>query len=225
MGKCFRYIFICFFSVLGITFIASGVFGFFFSQSISLSIMFLIFGSLFIIIAINIKNYKKILSEKTVETIIESNNISTNDLIAPIQFIPTQIIKTIGNNLYIDENNKLWSLNPKKKPIYKFSDIRKFELVEFYDESSSGGLGRAVTGGLLFGVLGAIVGSSTGTKNIQKVITKMQIKINLNSISDPIVYFNLLSFVRTKSNSMTYKRAIKDLDKLLAIFDLMMKNS
>lgn len=224
MGRCFRYVFVCFCLILGVAFAVVGVFGLFLPRDISLSVMFLVFGVLFIMMAINIKNCKKIITENKVETARNNDIISTDDTTIPIQFIPTQVIKTIGDTLYIDENRQLWSIDPKKKHIYKFSDISHFELVEFYDEASSGGLGRAVAGGLLFGGIGAIIGSATGKKNIRKLTTKMQIKINLNSISEPVIYFNLLSFVRSKSNSMIYKRARKDLDKLLSTFNIMMKN-
>ena len=129
-----------------------------------------------------------------------------------------------GNTLYIDEQKKLWSINPKKNLMYKFSEITGYELIEIFQTSSSGGIGRALLGGLLFGGIGAIVGGSTGSKVLKNIVTEMKIKVNLDSFTNPVVYVKILSFVRYKSDSFMCKEAKKDADKLLAIFELMTKN-
>ena len=107
--------------------------------------------------------------------------------------------KKIKNYFYIDEINKLWcvpkisfwtnELKREKTLFYSYSDIVSFELQldgKTLTSSTSGGLGSAVVGGLLFGGIGAIVGSNTGKKNTKTTVNSVYtINITVNSMQNP----------------------------------------
>ncbi|WP_331655223.1 hypothetical protein, partial [Aminipila sp.] len=81
------------------------------------------------------------------------------------EFKPTN---NISNIFLIDNVNKLFCM-PKNRDdmnpdLFKFSELTKFELVEDGAVSSGGGLGTSIAGGLLFGGVGAIVGSNIASK-------------------------------------------------------------
>lgn len=113
----------------------------------------------------------------------------------------------------VDEGKKLWLIpdgfvGGKKNPIiYKFSDAVEFELIEDGNSITKGGIGRAVAGGLLFGGVGAIVGGVTGKRKTKSTVNKLQVKITVNSISEPIRYINLIAS-EVKKKSLTYKTAL-----------------
>lgn len=107
--------------------------------------------------------------------------------------------------LYIDEINKLWCLpkisfwtskfKKEKTLFYSYSDIVSFELQadgKVITSSTSGGLGSAVVGGILFGGVGAIVGSNTGKKRTNSTIyNTYTINITLNSMQNPNITFDV----------------------------------
>ena len=85
-------------------------------------------------------------------------------------------------------------MGTKKNPkIYNYSDIVDFELLEDGESITKGGLGRAITGGLLFGGIGAVVGGITGGKRSKSICNSLKIKITVNDMRSPVVYINLLA--------------------------------
>ncbi|MEG2786393.1 MAG: zinc ribbon domain-containing protein [Romboutsia sp.] len=138
-------------------------------------------------------------------------------------FTPTKVIETY---LEVDENKGEWLVpdgffGGKKHPrIFKFEDIINYELL--VDESSiaSGGLGRAIAGGVLFGGAGAIVGGVTGKKRAKGVIESMKIKITVNDLQYPTVYIKLIT-ATTKVDSWTYRKVEKQAQECLSVLDLL----
>ena len=104
--------------------------------------------------------------------------------------------------LLIDEQNQVWCvpdgrngqlINPR---IHLYKDIISFELVTKEEQitKSKKGIGRAVVGNVLFGPVGAIVGSNTGkTKSTTHTAkSSLGIRITVNDMSHPTEYINLL---------------------------------
>ena len=121
--------------------------------------------------------------------------------------------KKVGNFLSLDENKKQWLIpgsfgGIKKSWVFNFSDIKEFELLENGGSVGSGGLGRAVAGGILLGGVGAIVGGLSGGRS--SVVNNLQIKITTKDIDRPAVYIKLISGSASfKTNSFTYKQLFK----------------
>jgi ribosomal protein L37AE/L43A len=139
-----------------------------------------------------------------------------------IAFKPT---KKFGAFIEFDENQKTWLipdgfLGTKKNPkIYNYSDIVDFELLEDGESITKGGLGRAITGGLLFGGIGAVVGGITGGKRSKSICNSLKIKITVNDMRSPVVYINLLA-TATKKDSFTYKSIYKSAQEILSTLQL-----
>ncbi len=113
-------------------------------------------------------------------------------------FSPT---KKIGRYLQVDDNNRAFKIG---KNLFNFSDLLSFELLEDGESVVKGGLGRAITGGLLFGGIGALVGGATGKKKTKNICKSMRLKVTLrNTYTDSVHVEFLMSEVKTQSS--TYK--------------------
>lgn len=140
------------------------------------------------------------------------------------EFIPDKIV---NEYLEIDSLQHKWSipnnLNGKAK-IYNYEDILSFELLEDGETITSGGLGRAVVGGLAFGAAGAIVGGVTGGKKSKSICTSLSIKISINDIQNPTAYINFI-LTSTKKNSLTYKVKYSQAQECISILEFICKET
>lgn len=132
-------------------------------------------------------------------------------------FNPT---KKIGAFIEFDDKLQKWLVpsgifkTNKKSIVYNYSDIVDFELLEDGESISSGGLGRA-----LFGGVGAVVGGVTGKKSTKGICNSMKIKITVNDMNNPVVYVDLISSA-TKKGSMIYKACHNSAQECLSILQL-----
>lgn len=137
-------------------------------------------------------------------------------------FNPT---KKIGAFIEFDDNQQKWLVpsgifrTKKKSTVYNYSDIVDFELLEDGQSISSGGLGRALVGGVLFGGAGAIVGGVTGKKSTKGICNSMKIKITINDMNNPVVYVDLISSA-TKKDSMIYRTFHNSAQECLSVLQL-----
>ncbi|MCI8308934.1 MAG: SHOCT domain-containing protein [Clostridia bacterium] len=142
-------------------------------------------------------------------------------------FNPTQKVK---NYLYIDENKKQWGIpqtnffnKVKYIRIYEYSDIVSFELIEDGNTITKGGTARAVLGGALFGDAGAIAGGVTARRKSSSTCSKLQIKITLNSLSNPVVYINFIETEYRKDSVLgkeVYESEYSLAQKALSVLNL-----
>ncbi len=90
-------------------------------------------------------------------------------------------------------------------------------------KTATGGVGRAIVGGALFGGVGAIVGGSTGHK--QKVTcSKLQIKITMNNMDIPIVYINFIES-ETKKDGALYKQLYTQAQEALSLLSIIAESN
>lgn len=122
--------------------------------------------------------------------------------------------RSIAGYIEIDEQNSQWLIRKtnfqkfKEPPLYNFTDIIDYEMIENGRTISKGGLGSAVVGGLLFGGAGAIVGGVVGKKNNIELIKQLKVKITVNDPINSVWFLDLIS-TETKSNSWLYKELYK----------------
>lgn len=127
----------------------------------------------------------------------------------------------------IDENNRLWR-SPSFMPnlVFSYDDIINYELLEDGETITKGSLGNAVVGGVVFGGVGAIVGSNIGSKKTKKEINEYRIKIVTNNICFPEVYINFLaSGIKIKSSSILYKTYTGYAQRVLSLLSIITSNS
>ncbi|ECC0366231.1 DUF4428 domain-containing protein [Listeria monocytogenes] len=130
--------------------------------------------------------------------------------------------KALENLVFIDSENGLFKVNSKFNiETYHLEDVVGYEIVENSEIKTSGGLGRAAVGGILFGGAGAVVGAVTGRKN-QEAVKTLQIRIKLNSEANPVAYIDLLNS-KTKKQTLRYDAAVKKADYILASLDIILK--
>lgn len=132
--------------------------------------------------------------------------------------------KKVGTYFYVDDNNKQWVIPDcqitgkiKKAIIHNYNEIINYELLEDGNSLYKGGLGSAIVGGALFGGVGAIVGSTIGAK--KAYCSKLQIKITLNNINNPVEYVNLIES-NTKKDNFIYKTCYNSAQEIISILQI-----
>ncbi|HAU5240603.1 TPA: SHOCT domain-containing protein [Clostridioides difficile] len=138
--------------------------------------------------------------------------------------------KNINSSVSFDEDKNLLKVSYKNRnqilveKVIKFDEILEFELLEDGETIVKGGLGSAITGGVLLGGTGAVVGGITGKKTSRKVVEIFKIKITVKDINNPIEYINLIN-TRTKTNSSIYQNACNEAQEILSVLSIIVKNN
>ena len=132
--------------------------------------------------------------------------------------------KKIGNNLIIDETNKLFIVNSTiyshhKADLFRFENLLSFELLEDGESVTKGGIGRAVAGGILLGGVGAIIGGVTGGKKTKSVCTSMKIRLTLKNAHTTTAYIDIIT-TKTKTGGFIYNEYQKEAQSLLSELQL-----
>lgn len=137
-----------------------------------------------------------------------------------------------GPNLEFDMDSRMFAVAKtsslgaaKMKDYYSFDDVVDFELIEDGNTVSSGGLGRAVVGGVLFGGAGAVVGAVTGGKKTKQTCKELRLKITMNSIENPVVYVDFIHGAELKKDSQTYKQLAGQAQDAVSLFQIICNNA
>jgi hypothetical protein len=126
-------------------------------------------------------------------------------------------------SLFVDDHNKKFAVqqnNGNKLIINNYYSLLDFELSDNGDGGSKGSFGRAVAGGVLFGGVGAIVGSSMGSSSTCK---SLQIRLVVNDISCPEIILDFLG-MPFKRNSVVYQDAFKAAKSFCGLLTFIMNN-
>jgi hypothetical protein len=108
-------------------------------------------------------------------------------------FCATEKIPKSRDEVFIalDSNAQIFQV---LEEYFKFDNLESYDLHKTYQETvSKGGTGRAVAGGLLFGPVGAIVGSVTGEKKLNAEFTSATLTIKFKNHLIPSIKFFLPS--------------------------------
>ena len=97
-----------------------------------------------------------------------------------------------------------------------FSDVINYELLENGQTIHNGSTGNAIAGALLFGVAGAVVGSTMHSS--MDVCALMQLRITVNNIAYPSLVVTLLAGV--PKNSILYVEAFEFAKQVIATLDV-----
>lgn len=112
------------------------------------------------------------------------------------------------NKIIIDNNEKYvqFELSGVKTRKYKFEEILKYEVIENGDSVVKGTAGKALVGGLFFGLGGALIGSAS-SKKINNKCNDLSINIYLNDISTPNIILPIIKSEILK-NSAYYTESV-----------------
>ena len=110
-------------------------------------------------------------------------------------------ITNLGSSfLFVDTEKQLCYLSQSKTPkiepiVFKFSEIEEYRFEQVGQKTitkTKGGVGRAVVGGALFGVAGAVVGASTAKTETKTIggIPILYLEVNINDMKTTLILSN-----------------------------------
>lgn len=129
-------------------------------------------------------------------------------------------------SIFIDLNNRKWSYydyTKKISKIYKFEDLLDYEIVENGQSIIQGKTANTLIGGLLGGGLGALAGAS-GSRRIDNVCNKLEIKLIINDVTIPSIQLVLLDNETDKA-SAKYKARYDKAIEFEAVLKIIMSNA
>ena len=126
-----------------------------------------------------------------------------------------KMTKLIGR-ISLDDDNRLFEIG---SDIFKYDNLLRYELLEDGHSVTKGGLGRAVTGGLLFGGVGAIVGGVTGKRKTSDVCNSMSLRVSLKNAHVDTIYIPFIS-VEIKKQSAIYRVAQAEAQQTITALDM-----
>lgn len=149
-------------------------------------------------------------------------------------FYVSKQLNVNNNFLFIDGINKkfmilketyIWSKlkNRKYSKIYDYSNLIKYEIFENGSQVVSGTSGRSLIGGALFGLSGAIIGSS-GKRTINDICNELKLVLYINDIDNSFVSIAFLAG-GWKKNTNIYKASVLKLQEWCSILELMLNDN
>ena len=133
----------------------------------------------------------------------QDNYIKRNEISSTTEYEYVNASKSVIIRYIVDNENKnIILFNHNSTPeIFPFAEIIGCEILT--DSEITGGVGRAIVGGVLAGGVGAVVGSTTSKKHI----TTYQVVIYRENIANPQEIINLIN-TPTKTYDADYKNAL-----------------
>lgn len=134
-------------------------------------------------------------------------------------------IKTYNDYAFItdDVNESVTIVTPTKIHVLRYSDIVSISYEENGSDVYNKSLGGAVAGGILFGGVGAIVGSNTSKTTQNKEVKNMSIKILLKSTSNSTIVLTIYNgYLKTKEDAdrALYEGLMKEVSGIKDIFSI-----
>lgn len=174
--------------------------------------------------------YTMIADEGEKKNSIQSRLKSTDDFkkyLISKDFNISKELKFGTTIIAVDDINKKWSIHwtstsflLKEYPIFNYSQLLDFGVKENGNQIIQGRAGSALTGGVLFGTAGAIVGASR-KKEISQTFT-LELNIVVNDLN--INCINILLLKDVKQNNPTYQTARTFVHEAVALFTYIQNN-
>lgn len=108
-----------------------------------------------------------------------------------------------------DINEDTGDIRLMNKEVINIKEITSYELVQNDNVVSKGGL--------LFGGIGAIVGSQVGAKHTRQKISIFRIKLITTDFNRPVLYVDLLPLGKMYTDTIMYKTTLEKADKVLSV--------
>lgn len=134
-------------------------------------------------------------------------------------FIPTKSIYREFSNyaVYVDETNHqimLTNLVSGIKSVFKFSELIECSILEDGATIMSGGVGRAVVGGLVGGGIGAIVGATT--RDSTPITLSLSVRIVTSNIQYPLQEIPIIGSSTNRGSNDEYKEKVQFAQEIYA---------
>ena len=146
-----------------------------------------------------------------------------------------QFVKEFDN--IIEFNNRAMAINKEKKELYflfndeldkliKYESIIECKIIENSSVVNSGGIGRAIVGGLIAGDSGAIVGANT--RKSKNIVSSLLIRIVTKEIDEPLYTLELLDYQIDTNKQLyanLYKQAMEFANNVYATIQAIIKDN
>ncbi len=114
-----------------------------------------------------------------------------------------------------------YAMNPNR--VFSFDDLIGYELIEDDAAVTSGGVGAALVGGLLFGAAGGVAGAVVGGKKSKGVVENLILQIKVSDLKTPSLMITFIS-KRTKKKSGAYRSALSAAHETMACLDYIIRD-
>lgn len=184
----------------------------------TISVFFVLIVVIIIIIINNRKKSTKKINEKQ-----EWNN-KCIDFMKKTDF---NFDKIIEDEIFIfaaDEKNKkccVFTRNMNAPMAFNYLDIIEYEIYENGSSVMKGSAGSAIIGGLVFGVVGAVVGASR-SKIINEMCDTLQVRISINNLQTPEAIIDINQY-KVSKGSEDYKNYVDKAKEIIATLNYITK--
>jgi len=145
-----------------------------------------------------------------------NHSITLHDHLQKTGFTISNSFTWANLEVVIDTEHKMFEILNSAFCTYKnikFGELIECETIENDSIVASGGVGRAIVGGVLAGGVGAIVGAST--RGSTSVVSHLAVKLTTNDINNPLFMVELINS-QIECATEKYQQARKFADKLQA---------
>jgi hypothetical protein len=149
---------------------------------------------------------KKLNLDHIKEKVSNYKDVSLSKRLETQGFFVSRLFPLGLDRLYVDDENKRIAVNKNKTNgflFYNYKDLIDFELVEDGTSIIKGSSLTSAVGGATFGVVGAIVGSSSSRK-LKPVCSSLVLRLFINDLNNPLITFELLNS-DTNKDGFVYK--------------------
>ena len=108
----------------------------------------------------------------------------------------SNFIKVNNKILFINDSLNKWaiySLDNDKIDVFDYIELVEYSIYKDNQSMVTGTVGESIVGGLLFGGLGALAGSSA-PRNIVEKSKSLTVKITVNRLDNPLIYLSIYHF-------------------------------
>lgn len=155
-----------------------------------------------------------------VQMVTANDNRKNNEVLSGFK---SSVVKDIADySFLISEEEKKLAIKYNgghfhmQPVVLGIDDISNLEIIQNNEVIKSGGIGRAIVGGILAGGVGAIVGASTVKQKEQ--IKNIGIKFITKDIQNPVVRLELYSVL--VAYDYTPNKIYRQLEELIAILEI-----
>lgn len=146
-----------------------------------------------------------------------TNFVVTDDISPVAKFNDIEKQMIVSDDWLVHGSKNSQYQTPESYTLFLYDQIVDYELLENGQSIASGGVGRAIVGGALFGGVGAIVGAST--RSYQGVCEELRIKITVKEYEKPAFYLPLIQ-METKKSTFMYKERMEMAQNILSKLQL-----
>lgn len=131
---------------------------------------------------------------------------SFEQLIAKRDFIISKRVSCGNKALYIDDENKMWTMygsSMVKAKRFSYSEIIDFELIKNTCTHVSSRLGSTIIGAIIAGPVGALAGSA-GKRKQTEYVESITLRVKVNNIDVPIVSLEFKDFDKEEKSERAF---------------------